>query len=100
MTEQDVALLTGMVQATPSVDRVVFTDENGKLDPIALGGMNIVGLFISPSGFLWLVDDTHVSHDMNKRIQPWCYSDKHLAVTFGGDIKNELLKKLEKILNG
>jgi hypothetical protein len=77
------------------VDRIVFRDENNKLSPIKYGDINIIGIFVSSPGVIWLVDDTKVSHDISGNIRSWYYQDKHYLLSFSEDLKKGLIDKLE-----
>ena len=64
MSEENVFVIKDILQNRIGANKIVFRDENGKLDPIVFDNISIVGLFISDGGTLWLVDDTEVKHDM------------------------------------
>ena len=94
MSEKDVFVIKDILQNRIGANKIVFRDENGKLDPIVFDNISIVGLFISGGGTLWLVDDTEVKHDMFGDIRPWYFHDKHYALTFPYDIGQILIEKL------
>jgi hypothetical protein len=94
MTQEDVNVVKGKMNQL-GLSKVVFYDDDGKIDPIICDGLNIVGLFISDSGILWLVDDTEIMHDIHKDIRPWYFHDKHLALKF--NIEQALLDKLSNV---
>ena len=94
MSEEDVFVIKDILQNRIGANKIVFRDENGKLDPIVFDNISIVGLFISGGGTLWLVDDTEVKHDMFGGIRPWHFHDKYHALTFPYDCEQKLLEKL------
>ena len=53
MSEEDVFVIKDILQNRIGVNKIVFRDENGKLDPIVFDNISIVGLFISDGGTLW-----------------------------------------------
>ena len=94
MVQEDVFVIIDKLQNKIGVNKFIFRNEEGKLDPIVCGDLQIVGLFVSGGGVLWLVDDTEVKHDMFGDIRPWYFYDKYYALTFPHNCKQKLLEKL------
>lgn len=94
MVQEDVFVIIDKLQNKIGVNKFIFRNEEGKLDPIVCGDLQIVGLFVSGGGVLWLVDDTEVKHDILGNIRPWYFHDKHYALTFPYDIGQILIEKL------
>ena len=80
---------------TELTKKIVFRDEKNQLNPIKVGDLNIVGLYISESDILWAVDDTKVKSDMSGQIRAMYWQDKHLLLNFEEDIKHQLIEKLD-----
>jgi hypothetical protein len=94
MDDEDISLIEEKLNNI-GVDRIVFRDENNKLSPIKYGDINIVGVFVSYPGVIWLVDDTKISHDISGEIRNNYYQDKHSLLSFLKSFRKDLICKID-----
>ena len=76
------------------VDKIVFRDKDNKLSPIQYGDINIIGVLVSKSGVVWLVDDSKIRSDINGSVRENYYTDKHCITSFTKDFKDVIIKKI------
>ena len=93
MGDKEIELIERLLSER-NTDRIVFRDKENKLSPLIYGDINIIGIFISKPGVVWLVDDTKIKSDIYHKIREFYYVDKHHLSSFTKDFGEELIKKI------